>query len=63
MGQLKSAMFDVGYSAEEIGIAKTAQKYHMSEEDVRMCIMFVNSFDGSWEEFEEQAKAWEPTIH
>jgi hypothetical protein len=63
MGALKSAMFDIGYTAEEIGITETAQKYHMSEEDVKMCIMFVNSFDGSWEEFEQHAGSWQPTIH
>jgi hypothetical protein len=56
-------MFDIGYTAEEIGITETAQKYHMSEEDVKMCIMFVNSFDGSWEEFEQHAGSWQPTIH
>tara|TARA_R110002096_G_scaffold29445_2_gene88589 strand:+ start:339 stop:530 length:192 start_codon:yes stop_codon:yes gene_type:complete len=63
MGALKSAMFDIGYHAEEHGIAKTAQQYMMSEDDVKLCILFVNSFTGSWEEWQEGIEQESPTIH
>ena len=63
MGALKSAMFDIGYTAEEIGIPAAAQKYSMSEDDVKMCIMFVNSFDGTWEDYIQYSSTNGPVIH
>tara|TARA_R100000935_G_scaffold39058_1_gene60508 strand:- start:769 stop:960 length:192 start_codon:yes stop_codon:yes gene_type:complete len=63
MGSLKSAMFDIGYHAEEHGVAQTADQYMMSEDDVKVCILFVNSFDGTWEDYLAYSAKNGPVIH
>ena len=43
MGRLKNAMFDIGHEAMEIGLEATADKYSMSVDDIKFCVLFVLS--------------------
>ena len=44
MGRLKSAMMDVGEDAMDIGIQAASNKHHLSEEDVKLCILLACHF-------------------
>ena len=68
MGQLKSAMMDIGYTVLESynienGIAHAVQKYSMPEEDVKMCVLLVEAYDGPWEDYLQEATALRPKLH
>tara|TARA_R110000803_G_scaffold119741_1_gene187970 strand:- start:462 stop:659 length:198 start_codon:yes stop_codon:yes gene_type:complete len=65
MGKLKSAMMDIGYKAMDIGIDDAASEFNMSEEDIKACVMFANSYSGRWEQFVSEGH-WDdvgPIIH
>ena len=61
MGKLKNAMFDVGYYAMEHGIEATTEQFNLAETDVQTCILFVESFTGTWEEYLQALKP--PVLH
>lgn len=68
MGALKSAMMDIGYSVLdfhdiESGITNAMHKYSMSEDDVKMCVLFVEAFDGPWGDYLEALKENQPSLH
>lgn len=65
MGQLKSAMMDIGHTAMDIGIEDASKQYTMSEDDIKSCVLFAYGYDGNWEQFVSQG-LWNdvgPTIH
>ena len=49
MGRLKSAMMDVGEEAMEIGIEAASTKHHLTEDDVKLCILLACGFQGERE--------------
>jgi len=63
MGRLKSAMMDVGEEAMEIGIQAASTKHHISEEDVKFCILLACGYDGDWEQFVAEGHMEGPKIH
>tara|TARA_B100000214_G_scaffold303375_1_gene234063 strand:+ start:516 stop:713 length:198 start_codon:yes stop_codon:yes gene_type:complete len=54
MGRLKNAMFDIGHEAMEIGLEATAEKYCMSVDDIKFCVLFVCAYDGDWQQFVDE---------
>ena len=54
-------MFDVGYYAMEHGIEATTEQFNLAETDVQTCILFVESFTGTWEEYLQALKP--PVLH
>ena len=68
MGALKSAMMDIGYFVLdqhdlENGITLAEQKYNMSEDDVKMCVLFVEAYDGSWSAYIQDCMSNMPSVH
>ena len=63
MGRLKSAMMDVGEEAMEIGIEAASMKHHLTEEDVKLCILLACGFQGEWEQFVEEGHMQGPVLH
>tara|TARA_R110002012_G_scaffold233353_1_gene406506 strand:- start:12990 stop:13196 length:207 start_codon:yes stop_codon:yes gene_type:complete len=68
MGALKSAMMDIGYFVLdqhdlENGITLAEQKYNMSEDDVKMCVLFVEAYDGSWSDYIQDCMSNMPSVH
>tara|TARA_Y100001970_G_C14209873_1_gene846240 strand:+ start:323 stop:538 length:216 start_codon:yes stop_codon:yes gene_type:complete len=71
MGRLKSAMFDVGYFAIENGITAAQEEFHMSEGDIKACVLFTCAFQGEegstqedeWDQFVQQGNWEEPKLH
>jgi len=68
MGGLKSAMMDIGYFVLdqhdlERGIALAQEKYTMSEDDIKMCVLFVEAYDGSWSDYIKECISNMPAIH
>jgi len=65
MGKLKSAMMDIGHRAMDIGIDDAVSEFTMSEEDIKACVLFANSYSGRWEQFVAEG-LWNemgPTVH
>ena len=68
MGALKSVMMDIGYFVLDqgdlyTGITLAEQKYSMSEDDVKMCVLFVEAYDGSWEDYIKECSENMPSVH
>ena len=63
MGRLKSAMMDVGEDAMDIGIQAASNKHHLSEEDVKLCILLACGYQGDWEQFVAEGHMQGPIIH
>ena len=63
MGRLKSAMMDVGEEAMEIGIEAASMKHHLTEDDVKLCILLACGFQGEWEQFVEEGYMQGPLLH
>ena len=63
MGRLKSAMMDVGEEAMTIGIEEAAIRHHLSEEDIKLCILLACGYDGDWEQFVAEGHMEGPKIH
>jgi len=56
-------MMDVGEEAMEIGIQAASTKHHLSEEDVKFCILLACGYDGDWEQFVAEGHMEGPKIH
>jgi|TARA_B100001094_G_scaffold272639_1_gene278587 hypothetical protein len=63
MGRLKSAMMDVGEDAMDIGISAASVKHHLSEEDIKLCILLACGYDGDWDQFVKEGHMQGPIIH
>lgn len=55
MGAIKNLMFDVGYYAMDNGIQAAVKKFKVDEEEVKACILFTCSYDGTWEQFQSES--------
>ena len=56
MAKLKNAMFDVAYYAMDHGVDAATIHFNLSEKDVQTCILFAESFSGTWDEYLECIK-------
>ena len=63
MGRLKSAMMDVGEEAMQMGIEATAIKHHLTEDDVKLCILLACGFQGEWDQFIAEGHMQGPVLH
>ena len=56
-------MWDVGEYATDHGIKAAMSKYFESADGVKICIMFVNAYDGDWDQFIIDGGYNPPPIH
>jgi len=63
MSVIKNYMWDVGEYATDHGIKAAMSKYFESADGVKICIMFVNAYDGDWDQFIVDGGYQPPAIH
>lgn len=56
MGALKHWMHSVYEDCFALGIPATAEKYNISEQEVKQVTMTWDGFDGPWESYVESSK-------
>ncbi len=56
-------MWNVGEYASDHGIEAAMTKYFESEDGVKICVMYVNSYDGDWDQFISDGGYQPPAIH
>ena len=63
MSPIKNYMWAVGEYATDHGIKAAMNKYFESEEGVKVCITFIHSYAGDWDQFMVEGGWKAPTIH
>jgi hypothetical protein len=63
MSVIKNYMWNVGEYASDHGIEAAMTKYFESEDGVKICVMYVNSYDGDWDQFISDGGYQPPAIH
>ena len=56
MSHIKNYMFTVAEYAHIYGIPATMEKFFESEDNVKVCILFADCYDGSWDDYVKQNK-------
>ena len=56
-------MYTVAEYAITNGIPATMEKFFESEDNVKVCILFADSYDGSWEDYIKHSNWEEPKLH
>ena len=56
-------MMDVGEEAMEIGIEAASMKHHLTEDDVKLCILLACGFQGEWDQFIAEGYMQGPVLH
>jgi hypothetical protein len=60
MGKLKSTMMDIGYKAMDIGVQEASKHFGIPEDDVRTCVLFADSYDGTWTDYVKEHPHLDP---
>ena len=63
MSHIKNYMYTVAEYAIINGIPATMEKFFESEDNVKVCILFADSYDGSWEDYIKHSNWEEPKLH
>ena len=63
MSHIKNYMYTVAEYAIINGIPATMEKFFESEDNVKVCILFADCYDGSWDDYVKQNKWEEPKLH
>tara|TARA_R100001510_G_C7631910_1_gene190629 strand:+ start:1022 stop:1213 length:192 start_codon:yes stop_codon:yes gene_type:complete len=63
MSHVKNYMFTVADYAISNGIPATMEKFFETEDNVKVCILFADSYDGTWEDYIKQTNWEEPKLH
>lgn len=63
MSHVKNYMFTVAEYAIDNGIPATMDRFFESEDNVKTCLMFASSYDGSWDDYVTQGNWEEPKLH